>query len=108
MASPMGRAIIYDTILQHGEGDDKDSLRAIYKRTLAATTGAGEMSEADLLFAFLEVRRDVLLHPANKATAKGWRESVTRVDALENILNENPQLASPVRVRNAEIDLTVV
>ena len=108
MASPLGRAIVYDTALQHGDGNDKDSLRAIYKRTRAATANAGEIAETDLLYAFLEVRRDVLLHPANKATAKGWRESVTRVDALENILNENPQLASPVRVRNAEIDLTVV
>jgi chitosanase len=107
MASPIGRSIVYDTILQHGDGDDKDGLRAIYKRVKAATAGAGEMAEADLLFAFLEVRRDVLLHPANKATAKDWRESVTRVDALQNLLAENPSLLSPVRVRNSETDTTV-
>ena len=107
MASPLGRAIIYDTALQHGDGDDRDSLRAIYKRTRAATAGADTLAEADLLYAFLEVRRDVLLHPANKATAKGWAESVTRVDALENILAENPGLTAPVRVRNSEIDVSV-
>ena len=107
MASPLGRAIVYDTALQHGDGNDKDSLRAIYKRTQAATANADEIAETDLLFAFLEVRRDVLLHPANRATAKGWAASVTRVDALENILAENPDLAAPVRVRNSEIDVVV-
>ena len=107
MASPLGRAIVYDTVLQHGDGDDKDSLRSIYKRTKASTADAGEMAETDFFYAFLEVRRDVLLHPANRATAKGWRESVTRVDALENILAENPGLTAPVRVWNKEISVIV-
>jgi chitosanase len=107
MASPLGRAIVYDTALQHGDGDDHDSLRAIFRRTKAATSGVSDMAQADFLFAFLEVRRDVLLKPADKATEKGWRESVTRVDALQNILAENPGLEGPIRVRNSEIDVTV-
>jgi len=107
MTSPLGRAIVYDTLIQHGDGDDRDSLGAIHQRTLAATADSGDAPETDRLFAFLEVRRDVLLHPADTATAKGWRLSVTRVDALENILAENPGLVSPVRVRNKEIDVMV-
>jgi chitosanase len=108
LTSALGRAIVYDTILQHGDGNDPDSLRGIYKKTMAAIDGVTTINEIDLLYAFLEVRRDVLQHATDKSTALAWSKSVTRVDALQNILAENPALESPVRVRNSETDIRVV
>ena len=104
--TPIGVAIIYDTMLEHGDGDDPDSLRAIYQRTRELTAGAGA-EERDFLYALLEMRRWVLENPSTQATAKAWRESVPRIDALQQLLAANPQLATPVRVVNREVDILI-
>jgi chitosanase len=105
--TPIGKAVFYDTWLQHGADADRDSLRAIYSRTLRLIGGPPQCSESDFLRTFLKVRRAVLLNPDNAKTRTVWRESVSRIDALRNLLDDNPLLVPPIRVSNAETDQTI-
>ena len=84
---PIALAIVYDTLVQHGDGDDPDSFGAIRQETVWLTAEVPNLSR------FLFVRRKVLFSPANKATADEWRKSVGRVDVLEWLLEHNPQLS---------------
>jgi chitosanase len=95
VTSPVGIAIFYDTLVQHGDGDDPDSLNAIMKSTAAAP-------EAAYLRAFLDARKRVLLHASDKETRQVWRESAGRVDALRALLERNPDFASPLKVRDGD------
>lgn len=105
--SAVGRLIFYDTILQHGGGDDPDSFGAILKRTFKSAGRPPDVSEAYFLRDFLSHRRSTLMHPANKDTTKVWRESVGRVDALETLLHDNPALSPPILVANDDIKVVV-
>ncbi len=108
VTTPVGVLIFYDTYLQHGGGDDPDSFGAILAR--AQSGGATDESvspETDFLRRFLAVRRSVLMDPHNGDTTEVWRRSVTRVDALETLLERNPALRPPVIVANSEIRVRV-
>jgi chitosanase len=96
ITSPVGIAIFFDTLVQHGDGDDPDALPAIMKSVNARAP------EADYLSAFLDARKKVLLHSADKETREVWRESAGRVDALRTLLKENPNLAAPLKVGDGE------
>jgi chitosanase len=95
VSSPVGIAIFYDTLVQHGDGDDPDSLNAIMKRTPAAP-------EAQYLRAFLDARKRVLLNASAKETRQVWRQSASRVDALRALLERNPDLAPPLKVGDGD------
>jgi chitosanase len=105
--SPIGTSIFYDTWLQHGGGTDPDSFAAIYSRTLGTTGGRDQCPEEVFLRAFLSARKAVLLAPADSHTRSAWRRSALRVDALLNLLDDNPNLVAPVQVTNAEISATI-
>jgi len=89
VGSALGQLIVWDTIVQHGEGDpkeDPDGLPAIANEVVAEYgTVAG--NEAAWLADFLRVRRGHLLNPADPSTRDAWRDSVSRVDALQSILD---------------------
>ena len=108
VTSPIGLAIFYDTLLQHGAGTDPDSLSSILKRTLEESGDVESTSEAEFLRAFLAVRRSVLENATNHETRQVWQESVRRVDALGDLLEQNPDLAPPIQVANADIRATVL
>lgn len=92
--SPLSLLIIYDTIVQHGDGSDDDALPALLKRTPPSS------DEETFMRAFLKVRRADLLNPANSATAREWRESVDRVDALTRLIDQDHwDLALPLRLK---------
>ena len=100
----LGRAIIYDTIIQHGEGDTPDSLGALITRTNTAAHGtpASGVNELTWLQKFLDTRRADLAHAYNADTRAAWALSVDRVDALRALLNGgNLDLTGPV-VMNTE------
>jgi len=104
LQTPIAYAILFDSIIQHGDDDDPDSLPSMIEAA-RQTQGEPDLeNEAAWLSAFLGVRRQTLLHPHNRETAKEWRQSVSRVEALENILNENTQLQLPVSVKSSEHD----
>jgi hypothetical protein len=106
--SAVGKAIFYDTLLQHGGSNDPDSLPTIIKRTLEENGDVGSSSEAEFLRRFLAVRRSVLEHSHNQETRDVWRASARRVDALRKLLDGNPDLVPPIRVTNADVDVTVL
>lgn len=102
---PAGFGILFDTVLQHGFAGDKDSFQAIAGRTVASLPAS--YSERDFLEKFLEVRRNVLLAPAQSDTKEVWSQAAGRVDALLQILRENPELQHPVRVKNDWTDTLI-
>jgi chitosanase len=106
--SAVGKAIFYDTLLQHGGSTDPDSLPTIIKRTLEENGDVESSSEADFLKTFLGVRRSVLEHSHNQETRDVWRASARRVDALLKLLDGNPDLVPPIKVTNADVDVTVL
>lgn len=108
VTSPIGMAIFYDTLLQHGASTDPDSLPSILKRTLEENGDVDSTSEPQFLKAFLAVRKSVLENSANHATRHVWRASARRVDALLNLLDDNPNLVPPIAVANADVEATVL
>lgn len=106
--SPIGMAIFYDTLLQHGAGTDADSLPSILKRALEENGSVAATSEPEFLKAFLDVRKSVLENSTNHETRHVWRASARRVDALGKLLKDNPNLVPPIEVANADIEATVL
>ena len=100
---PVAHAILFDSVIQHGNDRDLDGVPAMIART-RQQAGEPSADEAAWLGEFLGVRRETLQNPHNRDTAKEWRQSVSRVEALENILQENPQLETPIAVKSSEHD----
>ncbi len=110
VTSALGRAMLYDTIIQHGGGDDEDSLAAIVKRTTDVVYGIPEngVSETLWLETFLNQRRQNLLHPTNKTTQDVWAVSVGRVEILRKLLSEkNLDLHGPIIINTNEYQATI-
>ena len=105
--SPIGRLVFYDTLLQHGEGDDPDSFSAIFAAALKRVSESGAAGEEDLIRAFLAIRKEVLLDPSESDTRHVWRQSVSRVDALLNLLDTNPDPVAPVTVSSRDVHVIV-
>jgi len=100
LSLPVGVAVVYDTLIQHGDGDDPDSFEGILRRLRIQRRQFN--CEDVFLLAFLDERREVLLNPANRETAKDWRESVSRVDALKLLVRQFPQLTGDYEAIIAE------
>ena len=83
----LSRAFIYDTIIQHGNGDDGDCLAAIVNRTNALQGGspADGVDETVWLPSMINERRHDLIHPENAATAEQWAQSTDRTDAFAQL-----------------------
>ena len=106
----LSRAVLYDTIIQHGEGDDPDGLPALLKRTenQAGGTPKKGIDEKQWLKTFLKVRRADLLDPYNKDTKEEWSQSVDRCDAFSEILNNgNLDLRGPIHVKTPNHDAII-
>ena len=105
--SPIGLAIFYDTLLQHGNDTDADSFGSIYAGAEKETGGVLNSSETAFLSAFLKIRRSVLLAPSNENTTSVWRSSSTRVEALRRLLRMNPSLTQPISIWHSGIEQIV-
>jgi chitosanase len=94
--SALGLMILFDTAWMHGDGDDDDGLPALIARTQDRADPADEPA---WLAAFLAVRRDDLLHPADPATQDEWSEAVGRADALHDLVDDaNWAFDGPIHV----------
>ncbi|MFL6976454.1 chitosanase [Bacillus inaquosorum] len=105
LKTALARAVMYDTVIQHGDGDDPDSFYALIKRTNKKAGGSPKdgIDEKKWLNKFLDVRYDDLMNPADPDTRDEWRESVARVDVLRSIAKENNyNLNGPIHVRSNE------
>ncbi len=85
----------------------QNSFSAIFTAAMKRVSDSGPVQEADLLRAFLAIRRSVLLNPSESGTRHEWQQSVTRVDALLNLLNTNPDLVAPVTVLSSDVHVIV-
>lgn len=89
LQTALGKAILYDSVIQHGDGDDPDSLLALIKETEKhAGTPKTLAHEEKWLHTFLDVRKADLEHAHNPDTRDVWRESVGRVDSLRQLVNK--------------------
>ena len=96
---PLSLLNLYDACIQHGDGDDPDGLPAIISRatTQAGGAPADDIDEHEWLRAFMDIRRAVLLNPANPDTREEWAASVGRVDELIAIFESgNVSLTPPI------------
>jgi chitosanase len=96
---PLSLLNLFDACIQHGDGDDPDGLPAIISRTTAQVGGspADDIDEHEWLEAFMDIRRSVLLNPADPDTREEWAESVGRVDALIAIFESgNVNMTPPI------------
>jgi chitosanase len=90
LQTALAHAAIYDTIIQHGGGEDPDSLSAIAERTNQAMGGtpATGVDEKIWLENFLKLRRENLAHAHNEDTRAEWSESVGRCDVFSMLAKQ--------------------
>jgi chitosanase len=97
LTTALARAQLYDAAIQHGDGEDADGLSAMIDRTNARVGTPQHAGEEQWLDAFFETRTATLEHPADKKTAKAWRESVDRVRCMRSIADAgNFDLHGPI------------
>jgi len=103
--SALGRAIIYDTSVQHGGEDagqpDPDSLPPMARKATAALGGGPlAVGEKRWLTRFLKERRKILSNPNDPNTKGAWATSVDRVDTFLMLLKQgNMDLHGPLDTR---------
>jgi chitosanase len=101
LKTALAQAVLYDSIIQHGNGDDCDGLPALLQRAQEEAGGTPRtgVDEKAWLTIFLKVRRADLANAYNDDTRKVWRESVDRVDAFSAIAaSGNYNLNGPIQV----------
>lgn len=83
----LGLAVIYDSLLQHGTGNDPDGLPALIDRTDQQAGGRpGTVPERQWLQTFLHIRGNVLANPAQPEHADSWPYQLGRIDTLTTLL----------------------
>jgi chitosanase len=110
LRTPLARVEIYDTIIQHGEGDDPDGLPAVIQRTndQAGGSPATNVDERTWLAKFLEVRRATLENAFDPETRAAWAESVYRVEIVQTIASSgNFEFTGPIVIDHPEHQATV-
>jgi chitosanase len=110
LQTPLAKFALYDAIIQHGTGDDSDSLGGIMRAATRAAHGPPDKEgEEKWLAAFLTARKRVLLHAEEPKTRPAWRESVGRVNEQLRLLKErsNLQLSSPLTLNPYGTKFTV-
>lgn len=103
--SNISKAIIYDTIIQHGEGDDPDGLKAIINSTEKKMGGKPKSLEQEKKWiqTFIAERRKILAHAHDPETRSVWADSVGRCDAFSYLLkNNNYNLSLPIKLNTKD------
>jgi len=106
----ISRAFLYDTIIQHGDGKDGDSISALIKKTTSQLDGSPKdgVDEVTWLSVFIDIRKADLKNPDNDETKDVWKTSTGRCDVFKQILDaENYSLAGPIKIKTAEYKVTV-
>jgi chitosanase len=112
LTTPLGLAVIYDSLLQHGDSADPDALPSIIYRTEVRAHGRPpKVPERDWLAAFLAERKATLTDPSDPRRRATWPYTVGRVEALGRLLADRaddlrpPLTLSPYGRRHV-LDLT--
>jgi chitosanase len=103
LCTALARAAVYDTIIQHGEGNDPDGLPAILERTQEAVEGTPAIGIDEKLWldTFLSQRRKTLAHAHNESTREVWSKSVGRCDVFRSLAEQGNYNLSGVITVNA-------
>jgi chitosanase len=116
LKSTLAIAIIYDAIVQHGDGKDDDGIRKLLKNTTKEFGGtpSGKTfkkkkckvvkdSEKAFLDIFLKKRRLILENANNEDSREEWERSKGRVDVFKNLLDSNNMdLKMPLQIASEE------
>jgi chitosanase len=95
IATPLGQAIMWDTMIQHGAGGENGT-RVIIEET-HDNVGALDGDEAGWLDAFLDARLHHLGHAYENTTEDADASSQSRIDALRSLLADgNLALQAPL------------
>ncbi len=102
LKSTLALAIVYDAIVQHGDGKDDDGIRKLFKHTIKSIDGSPsgrthkdkscstlDDGEKEFLKVFLDERKSILEDANNKDTKEEWEESVERVHVFQKLLQDN-------------------
>jgi chitosanase len=93
----LSKAVLYDTIIQHGEGNDPDSFGAIFSHTNAFVKSY--LKEENWLRVFLLYRERILSHSFNKESREVWAESTGRCETFLRLVEEkNFNLETPFKI----------
>jgi chitosanase len=116
LKSTLALAIVYDAIVQHGDGKDDDGIRKIFKHTIKHHGGSPSGrthkdkscdvvpdSEIKFLEIFLCERKDILENANNKDSREEWEKSAGRVDVFKDLLvSKNLDLKMPLQIVSEE------
>lgn len=101
LRTALARAFIFDTIIQHGDSDDPDSLGSLLEQTRGAIGGtpADGADEIKWLDEFIRVRRADLACCHEESSRTEWAGSVGRCDAFGKLVSDgNFALDTPFTV----------
>ncbi len=107
---PLSLAVLYDTIIQHGDGDDPDGLPALMDAASDRAGGdpAGGVEETEWTTTFLSVRREDLAYANDPETRAVWAESVGRCDVFQQLVDDgNWDLDPPIVITSGGYDETI-
>lgn len=110
LKTPIARAFMYDTIIQHGDGDDKDSINSLIDSTNSKMGGSPKdgIDELKWFEKFMEVRKNHLKNAADESTRDVWAESIGRVDVYKQIFDsKNYNLKGSIKIKTKEYDVTI-
>lgn len=116
LKSTLALAIVYDAIVQHGDGKDDDGIRKIFKQTIKHLGGTpsgrthkdkscDEMPDSEIKFleVFLCERKDILENANNQDSREEWEKSAGRVDVFKDLLaSNNLDLIMPLQIVSEE------
>lgn len=114
LKSTLAIAIIYDAIVQHGNGRDDDGIKKMFKHTIKNLGGSPSGrthkdkscdiipdSEIKFLEIFLCERKEILENANNEDSREEWAQSAGRVDVLKDLLaNKNMDLKMPFQINS--------
>jgi chitosanase len=115
LKSTLALSIIYDAIVQHGDGKDDDGIRKIFKHTIKNLNGTPSgknhkgkncdvfNDEAKFLAMFLCERKEILEDANNEDSREEWQQSVERVNVFVQLLaDKNFDLNMPLEIKSED------
>ena len=86
----LSKAALYDAVIQHGNGDDPDSLKALIAKANKNSAGSPNMGidEKVWLNNFINARKATLLNSHNESTREEWAKSADRAEVYRYLLKE--------------------
>lgn len=106
----LSRAVLYDTVLQHGNSNDGDGTPTLIARASAQLGGspATGVDEAKWLNTLLNVREADLLNPAAAATKIEWSASTDRLNVFRALINDgNWDLSKAINIHTRDYDFSL-